>query len=133
MIYHDTKRLLWHLKTSLPNFLLTAAAAASLFISPGFFAITILTLISLESAFLLPAREATWSPRKHSARLRLKLLWRITFSRILTAVITIPLAFLSPWATLPVLLLSELCSRHLFFRSVQVPKMPGGLEIPLHN
>ncbi|MEN8864047.1 MAG: DmsC/YnfH family molybdoenzyme membrane anchor subunit [Akkermansiaceae bacterium] len=128
MIYHDTKRILWHLKTSLPNFLLTTTAAAALFISPGFFAFTILTLIALETAFLLPAKEAAWTPRQHSARLRLGPLARITFSRIFTAVFVIPLALLSPWAALTIFLISELCSRHLFFRTVQAPKMPGGLN-----
>lgn len=128
MIYHDTRRVLWHLKTSLPNFLLTALAATTLFLSPGFFALTILALLTLEVFFLLPAKVEIWSPRQHSARLRTRPLARVTFSRIITAVIAIPLAFLSPWATLPLLLISELCSRHLFFRTVQAPKMPGGLN-----
>ncbi len=133
MIYHDTRRVLWHLKTSLPNFLLTATAATTLFLSPTFFVLTIIVLLALEGSFLLPARQETWSPLRHSARLRLGPLARVTFSRYLTATLALLLAFLSPWTALPLLIISELCSRHLFFRTVQAPKMPGGLEASHHN
>jgi len=128
MVYHDTRRVLWHLKSSLPNFLLTASAATTLFLNPSVFALTMLALIGLETAFLLPTRQETWSPYRQSARLRLGPLARVTFSRYLSATLAILLGFLSPWTALPLLLFSELCSRHLFFRAVQAPKMPGGLE-----
>ena len=128
MIYHDTRRVLWNLRTSLPNFLLTATAASILFISPNLFVITILALITLETTFLLPAKQTSWSPHQHSARLRIHPLAHVTFFRLFSAFLTIPVAFTSPWATLPILVISELCSRHLFFASVQAPKMPGGLN-----
>ena len=107
---------------------LTATAASILFISPDIFVITILALIALETTFLLPAKQTSWSPHQHSARLRIHPLAHVTFFRLFSAFLTIPGAFVSPWATLPILVISELCSRHLFFTSVQAPKMPGGLN-----
>ena len=35
------------------------------------------------------------------------------------------MSFIQPWAALPLLLLSELLERQLFFQSVYAPKMPG--------
>ncbi len=127
MIYHDTKRSTWHLKTSLPNFFLTFAAAVTLFIHPGLFALILLLQLALEATFLLPTKGSDWSPQQHSARLRLGPLQRVTRARFLTGAITIALAFLNPWLALPVLLSTELCSRHLFFKTTHAPKMPGGL------
>jgi hypothetical protein len=95
---------------------------------PNLFVITILALITLETTFLLPAKQTSWSPHQHSARLRIHPLAHVTFFRLFSAFLTIPVAFVSPWATLPILVISELCSRHLFFASVQAPKMPGGLN-----
>ncbi|MEJ6582214.1 MAG: dimethyl sulfoxide reductase anchor subunit [Akkermansiaceae bacterium] len=128
MIYHDTKRTNWLLPKSLPAFLLTFATATTLFIDPVIFTLTIIALIAFEAFLLLPARQSDWSPAQHSAKLRLGPLNRVTRTRLLTLGIAIPLAFLSPWLALPVLLASELSSRHLFFRTVQAPKMPGGLN-----
>ena len=128
MIYHDTKRSTWHLSTSLPAFLLTFASTAALFIHPALFIITITLLALLDLSHLLPVHRSAWSPAQHSAKLRLGPLERVTRARLLTLVFTIPLAFISPWLTLPILLATELCSRHLFFRCVHAPKMPGGLN-----
>ncbi|MEN8735625.1 MAG: DmsC/YnfH family molybdoenzyme membrane anchor subunit [Akkermansiaceae bacterium] len=133
MIYHDTKRINWHLSKSLPAFLLTFASAATLFIHPAFFTLSIIALFLLDLKSLLPARNTKWSPDQHSAKLRLGPLERVTRSRLLTLGLTIPLAFINPWLTLPALLATELCSRHLFFRTVHAPKMPGGLSSPSHN
>ena len=88
----------------------------------------LLALIAFEAKLLLPARQSDWSPAQHSAKLRLGPLNRVTRARLFTLALTIPLAFVSPWLALPVLLATELCSRHLFFRTVQAPKMPGGLN-----
>ncbi|YCM46652.1 DmsC/YnfH family molybdoenzyme membrane anchor subunit [Verrucomicrobiaceae bacterium 227] len=128
MIYQDTKRVSWSLSRTLPAFFLTAFSAAALFIHPGLFCLSVLAALAHEGRALLPAREKTWSPHQHSALLRLRPLGRITRSRFLTGIIAIPFAFISPWLALPVLLTSELLSRHLFFRAVHAPKMPGGLS-----
>ncbi len=128
MIYHDTKRISWHLSTSLPAFLLTFTAAATLFIHPALFTLSIIALILLDLKLLLPASRSAWTPAQHSAKLRLGPLERVTRARLFTLALTIPLAFLNPWLALPVLLATELCSRHLFFRTVHAPKMPGGLN-----
>jgi formate dehydrogenase iron-sulfur subunit len=133
MIYHDTKRISWHLRKTLPAFLLTFASAATLFHHPALFAVVILISLALEARALLPARQNDWSPTKHSARIRLGPLANITRIRFATAALTIPLAVINPWLALPVLLASELCSRHLFFRAVYAPKMPGGLASPQHH
>jgi len=37
----------------------------------------------------------------------------------------VAIAFIQPWAALPILLLAELLERQLFFQSVRAPKMPG--------
>lgn len=128
MIYQDTKRVTWNFGRTLPPFLLTFVTAASLFIHPALFAVFLLASIAHEGLLLLPARNDSWSPHKHSALLRLEPLGTITNARFLTAALAIPLAFFSPWLALPVLLTSELLSRHLFFRGVYAPKMPGGLS-----
>ena len=128
MIYHDTKRANWLLPKSLPAFLLTFAAATTLFINPILFTIIVVALIGFEVNLLIPTRQPDWSPAQHSAKLRLGPLQRVTRSRLLTLGIAIPLAFVSPWLALPAFLATELCSRHLFFRAVQAPKMPGGLN-----
>ncbi|MGJ8697679.1 MAG: DmsC/YnfH family molybdoenzyme membrane anchor subunit [Verrucomicrobiaceae bacterium] len=128
MIYHDTKRTSWHLAKSLPAFFLTFTATATLFLNPLLFTLSVILLLALDLKLLLPARSADWSPAQHSAKIRLAPLQRVTRSRLLTLALTIPLAFINPWLTLPVLLASELCSRHLFFRTVHAPKMPGGLN-----
>lgn len=133
MIYHDTRRTPWHLGITLPNFLITTSAAASLFSLPLLFPVFILILLGLETSLLLPARETRWTRRRHSALLRLGPLHHVTLSRFLCALISIPLALISPWLALPVFLTSELCSRHLFFRAVHAPKMPGGLHPNFRN
>ena len=128
MIYHDTKRNNWHLSKSLPAFFLTFTAATTLFINPTLFTISVIALITLDILLLLPAKKADWSPAQHSAKVRIIPLNRITRARFLSLAITIPLAFANPWLALPILLTTELCSRHLFFRSVHAPKMPSGLN-----
>ena len=134
MIYHDTKRVNWRLSRSLPAFFLSFATAATLVINPVLFTGCLLALVFLDVLALLPARDKEWSPSRHQAQVRLGPLERITRSRFFTAAICIPLAFVNPWLTLPIFLASELLSKHLFFRSVHAPKMPGGLNTPAaHN
>jgi len=128
MIYHDTKRSNWHLSKSLPAFFLTFTAATTLFINPALFTLSIIALLALDVLLLLPAKNTDWSPAQHSAKVRITPLNRITRARFLSLTVTIPLAFTNPWLALPILLTTELCSRHLFFRSVHAPKMPSGLN-----
>ena len=128
MIYHDTKRINWHLNKTIPAFILTFTAAVTLFINPILFTFSALALIAIEVLLLLPVKESGWSPARHSAQVRLGPLNRITRARVFTLALTIPLAFIDPWLSLPFLLASELCSRSLFFRSVHAPKMPSGLN-----
>ena len=128
MIYQDTKRLTWNFPRTLPAFFLTFVSAAALFIHPALFLLIALAALAHEAHTLLPAREKTWSPHQHSALLRLRPLRKITTVRFITGGLAIILAFINPWLALPVLLTSELLSRHLFFRAVYAPKMPGGLH-----
>lgn len=134
MIYHDTHRALWRLpRTALRFFGTTAAFAALSFaivhssmLTTGIFAATILLKMLPEILFLRCSREQTWSPDSHSARLQLGPLRRILIARAAFALTAILTAFIHPWFALPVLLVSEILERQLFFQSVQAPKMPGG-------
>ena len=128
MIYQDTKRLTWNLSRTLPAFFLTFSSAAALFIHPALFLLCALAALAHEGLALLPARQETWSPQKHSALLRLRPLGKITRARFVAGALAIPLAIISPWIALPFFLAGELLSRHLFFRAVYAPKMPGGLH-----
>lgn len=133
MIYHDTKRTTWHLTTSLPNFLLTAITAATLFIHPALLLLSLAALLGQDYLIHRHAKETTWSAKSHSAKLRLGPLAKITKFRLLTAGLTLLLSFLSPWLALPILITTEILSRHLFFKTTHAPKMPGGLQpIPPH-
>lgn len=128
MIYQDTKRVTWKLPHTLPAFILTFASAAALFIHPALFLPLSLITLAHESRTLIPAREKTWSPFQHSALLRLRPLRKVTNARFITGGLAILFAFITPWLALPFLLVSELLSRHLFFRAVFAPKMPGSLH-----
>jgi len=133
MIYHDTKRVTWHLSHTLPAFFATFALAATLFIHPALFLLCALAALAHEGRSLLPARQKEWSPHQHSALLRLRPLAKITRARFLTGLLAIVFSFINPWLALPVLLASELLSRHLYFRAVFAPKMPGGLTSPSNH
>ncbi len=129
MIYHDTKRIPWDLKITTPNFFLTFTAAATLFVHPFLFMISITALAIIESFHLMPLREDLWSPARHSAQLRYGPMRSILEYRFFTLFAALLTAFISPWVALPILMCSELLSRHLFFRCVHAPKMPGGLNL----
>jgi formate dehydrogenase iron-sulfur subunit len=124
MIYHDTRRALWRFPRTAIRFFGTVAAFAFITQPVAFTAVLIFKLLA-EIHFLRHARETIWSPDQHSARLQLGPLRRVFSARIALALSAIPLAFLHPWAALPVLLLAEILERQLFFQSVQAPKMPG--------
>ncbi len=134
MIYHDTHRALWNLRRGALRFFGTTAAFAAMsfmivqpsMLTTGIFAGIILLKLLPEISFLRRHREETWSPDSQSARLQLGPLRRILIARVAFALTAILTAFIHPWLALPVLLVTEILERQLFFQSVQAPKMPGG-------
>ena len=126
MIYVDTKRPTWNLKSTAAQFYGTFLAFALLPLSPWLFALGGCVLLAIEAGLLLPGRKSEWSPAQHQARLRLVPLRRVSEFRIGSLALAMVCAIMSPWLAFPVILFSELLSRHLFFRSVYAPKMPGG-------
>jgi formate dehydrogenase iron-sulfur subunit len=70
-------------------------------------------------------RNAEWSPDLHTAKLQRGPLGLIMDGRFLLAFAAVALALVNPWLSLPLLLVSELFERQLFFQSVHAPKMPG--------
>jgi hypothetical protein len=136
MIYHDTRRPLWHFPRGATRFfgtVLSFAALGNLIANPGsalavsIFAASVVIKLIPELRFLRFASsgKGTWSPDVHSARLQLGPLSVILRSRFLLAAVSIAIAFIHPWLVLPFLLVAELLERQLFFQSVQAPKMPG--------
>jgi DMSO reductase anchor subunit len=138
MIYHDTHRSLWRFPLGAMRFFGTVASFAALGnliahpSDPGIpawslFAAAVLLKLAPEIRFLqLGEDEDTpWSPDVQSARLQLGPLGIILRCRITFALLAVVIAFIQPWAALPVLLLAELLERQLFFQSVHAPKMPG--------
>ncbi len=135
MIYHDTCRSLWRFPIGAMRFFGTVAsfaALANLIRDPGIpacvlYATAVLLKLAPEIRFLqLGENEDTpWSPDVHSARLQLGPLGVILRGRVTLALLAAVIAFIQPWAALPVLLLAELLERLLFFQSVHAPKMPG--------
>ncbi len=74
----------------------------------------------------VPEREVSaWSPDRHSARLQLGPLRRILNARVILAFAAAFVVLAQPWIALPLLLVSEILERQLFFQAVQAPKMPG--------
>jgi formate dehydrogenase iron-sulfur subunit len=125
MIYHDTRRALWHFPRTAIRFFGTVAAFATI-AHPSVLTAIVLMKILPELFFLRHAKETEWSPDQHSARLQLGPMRRILIARIALALLAIPAAFLSSWFALPFLLAAAIFERQLFFQSVQAPKMPGG-------
>ncbi|MGJ8632467.1 MAG: DmsC/YnfH family molybdoenzyme membrane anchor subunit [Luteolibacter sp.] len=118
MIYHDTKRKTWDLRPTSLAFYTTLFSFFLVFLSPWAFALLMILSLAFEGNLLRAASDAIWSPSLHQARLRLGPLRMITIARYCTAGLAIILAFINPWLAAPVLLASELLSRHLFFTSV---------------
>lgn len=138
MIYHDTRRALWHFPRSAIRFFGTVATFAALahaiarptVSATGILAAAIILKLLPELLFLRHHRDACWIPDAHSARLQLGPLRHILVGRIALAVTAIAAASLHPWAALPVLLTAEILERQLFFQSVQAPRMPGNFGPP---
>lgn len=133
MIYHDTRRSLWRLPLGAVRFFGTVASFAALgrlLSEPSPAHIALLALIVIlkmipEVRLLKRLGDAAWSPDKHSARLQSGPLRRVLQGRLIFGLLTIALALVQPWLSLPALLLAEFFERQLFFQSVHAPKMAG--------
>jgi formate dehydrogenase iron-sulfur subunit len=143
MIYHDTRRSLWRFSLGGMRFFGSVASFAALahliahpFSSFAMFFLTAAVVAKLipEIRFLRLAEDEDrpWQPDVHSARLQLGPLGVHLRLRIALSLLAIPLAYLQPWAALPVLLLAEILERQLFFQSVHAPKMPGNIGPQRH-
>lgn len=135
MIYHDTRRTSWRFALTAARFFGTVASFAALgflIASPSsaaalLFALAIAVKMIPEARLLKTAEnpDAEWSPDVHTARLQLGPLRQFLNGRILLAFTAAGVAMVNPWLALPLLLISELFERQLFFQSVHAPKMPG--------
>lgn len=133
MIYHDTRRSLWRVPLGTARFFGTVLAFLSIGIATiqptfGFLASILILLKFLpEYKVLHLARSANepWSPDLQSARLQLGPLQSILIARVALGVTAAVLALFNAWLALPILLISEILERQLFFQAVHAPKMPG--------
>ena len=135
MIYVDTHRSSWRFSITAARFFGTVANFAALSIAIA--EPTALHALLVTAAVLLKivpeARivrlaadpDAPWTPDLQTALLPTKPLGPFLRARHLLAFIAAFVTFIQPWAALPLLLLSELLERQLFFQSVYAPKMPG--------
>ncbi|WAC18264.1 dimethyl sulfoxide reductase anchor subunit [Luteolibacter sp. SL250] len=135
MIYVDTHRSSWRFPITASRFfgtvLVFAALSLQLAAPSPLHAILTLTAICLklipEARMLRHAEDpdAAWTPDRHTALLQLHPLGPFLRARHLLALTAAFVAFINPWAALPLLILSEILERQLFFQSVYAPKMPG--------
>ncbi|MFC7336925.1 DmsC/YnfH family molybdoenzyme membrane anchor subunit [Haloferula chungangensis] len=148
MIYVDTRRSLWRFPltavrffgTTLSFLLLGLAIAHPDLRILAAFAI-ILKMIPEARLLKRPADPASdwrqiakatpeiepspWSTDRHSARLQLGPLRKILNARIIFAFTAAFAVLANPLVALPILFISEILERQLYFQSVQAPKMPG--------
>jgi len=135
MIYVDTHRISWRFPLTASRFFGTVANFTALsfhLASPspltfGILAAAVLLKLIPEALILKRAHnpDEKWSPDRHSALLQTRPLGPFLRARMLFALIAIFVAFVQPWFALPILLISEILERQLFFQSVHAPKMPG--------
>ncbi len=140
MIYHDTHRSLWRLPLGAARFFGTVAcfaALGNLLVHPSaggrlvFLAIVLRKMMpEARVASTVENPDTPWSPDVHSARLQKGPLGMIFRARFGLAFLAALVAFVHPWAALPLLVAAELFERQLFFQSVQAPKMPGNFGPP---
>lgn len=146
MVYHDTHREFWHLGRTFPRFfgtvLVLGSALAALF-TTSLIPFALLGLASIAKFLSECETLRHYSPDATTPLARTASLWVSTFSEIVAfrgltlllfgAVLPLGLVITGtahPQISLiifPVLFLSELAERFLFFRTVAQPKMPGGL------
>lgn len=133
MIYQDTHRASWRLGLTMPRFFGTFASFLTLGLviaNPStshiiLFALVIFGKMIPEFFVLGEAKEKTFSPDQHSARLHLGPLRIITALRFTLVPLALIAVLATPWAALGILLVSEILERQLFFQSCYAPKMPG--------
>ncbi len=147
MIYHDTRRPLWHWRRSGLLFFgtactLGAAGAAVLLPAPALFATVIAaTLLKLvvEISVLRHGTDRALTPLKKTALLITNGFQEVTMIRLACAMlggVCMPLLLLMNLSSKPalfaalgftLLLAGELMERFLYFTTVAAPKMPGGV------
>ncbi len=147
MIYHDTRRPLWHWRRSVLLFFGSAAilgtAATALFQNSdallAMIAIAVPVKLCIEISTLRHVTDPTLSPLKKTALLITGRFTCVAFARLLCVLlggVGLPLLLisnalessLSTTAVMFALLLAgELLERFLFFTTVVAPKMPGGV------
>jgi DMSO reductase anchor subunit len=118
MIYIDTRRHFWRAGQTVPRFFGTAAV------------IGVAPFMPLLAAGLLGVKLAwesrTFFDQSISARLQRGPLRTTVLVRDSLGVLGIVLLVVSPgWFALAAVFAGELAERHLFFRAVDAPKMPG--------
>ena len=133
MIYQDTKRKSWRLPVTATRFIGTFLSFLSLALviaNPDPSLILLFALIifgkSIPELYILSQHsDPDWTADRHSARLQLGPLGKITYLRFALVPVALAAVAVNPWIALPVLLLSEILERQLFFQSCHAPKMPG--------
>ena len=149
MIYHDTRRILWHARHSAGFFFGTvtifAVAAACTTADPvglprTLISLTVLAKVALEISVIRHRRDYELTPLKKTALIVTGCFQSLALTRVVCAFlggIGLPLllhasAFGSrqavvAWLAFTFLFAGEILERLLFFRAVDAPKMPGGL------
>ncbi len=135
MIYVDTRRITWRFPLTAARFFGTVAvfsALGYLLLHPGAaggLALTLAVFLQLlpEIRMLRHADDpdAAWSPDRHTALLQTGPLGVFLRARFALAALASAIAFTQPWIALPLLVISTILERQLFFQSVHAPKMPG--------
>jgi Fe-S-cluster-containing dehydrogenase component/DMSO reductase anchor subunit len=118
MIYVDTRRRFWRATQTFPRFFGTAALVVLVLAAPKIAAFAVLAKLAVEARTFFDGSTA--------ARLQRGPLARAVLRRDALAFAT-AFSLLFPLPMLSFLLLGagELAERHLFFRAVDAPKMPG--------
>jgi hypothetical protein len=121
MIYVDTRRVFWRFAQTAPRFLGTAIVAGLAPVVPRLAAVLLLLKLAWE---MRPWFDGSVSARLQRGPLRTAACLRdlLGFGAVVL-LITLP-----GWGALTLLLTGELAERHLFFRAVDAPKMPGSVR-----
>ncbi len=133
MIYVDTKRVSWRFPLTATRFFgsfLSFVSIGLVIAQPDSIHILLFILVLVGKAipelFILSSRnDPQFSADRHSARLQTGPLKAITLLRFALIPVAILSILVSPWLALPILLISEILERQLFFQSCHAPKMPG--------
>ncbi|WP_411825787.1 DmsC/YnfH family molybdoenzyme membrane anchor subunit [Luteolibacter sp. AS25] len=133
MIYQDTHRESWRFSVTIPRFFGTFFSFASLGLAIANPTSTNIILFSLvtfgkmipEFFVLSSSNDKDWSADKHAACIQLGRLRLVTILRFILIPLALVALLIFPWAALPILLVSEVLERQLFFQSCYAPKMPG--------